>query len=666
MRHWQKAFLMATGAALAAPQAHAAPPTRPLHNFISAAISPDGTRVASIEGDETPSGDVDIQSIVIRAASDGTAYPVPLPCGAVHECTPSSLAWSPDGKTLAFILRTPGSHSHSIYTVGPNGGAPAKLAAFNGTLVSLHYSPHGKLAVLATEGAEKEVGAVEAGAPIAGELGADVHEQRIAILGADGHFNWASPPNLFVYEFDWRPDETGFVGTAAPGDGDDNWWIAKLYAFDAATAAGQVIYTPATPRQQLAAPHISPDGKTVSFIGGIMSDFSATGGDAFILPLPKAGTPANATPAHATNLTAKLPASVNALAWSCDGKTMLASELASDQRRLVTLPLQPGAAATTLFSAQTHLGGSDDPASVSCATNTTALVHSSFTTPPEIEVGPIGQWHDITRANAGLTAPLVVTNVTWKKDGFNEQGWLLLPLNTQSDAKSGAKLPMITDVHGGPAWYNGESFVGSGAARTLLEAGYAIFLPNPRGSYGQGEAYTQANVKDFGHGDLRDILAGITAAEQAAPIDDHRLGIMGWSYGGYMTMWAVTQTNRFRAAVAGAGLSDWLSYYGENGIDGWMIPYFGASVYDDPAVYAKSSPMNFIKNVKTPTLTVVGADDIECPAPQTQEFWHALHDLGVPTSSVIYPGEGHWMHDPKHVQDFEDRLVAWFGKYLKA
>jgi dipeptidyl aminopeptidase/acylaminoacyl peptidase len=643
-------MLVAAGAGLCG----AAAPTRPLHDYFAVAISPDGTRVASVEGDETPSGEVDIFSIVIRAANDGTAYPVPLPCGAVAQCTPSAMDWSPDGKTLAFALRSPGSHDHAIYTVGPEGGTPHKLAAFNGTLVGLRYSPHGKLAVLATAGADKEVGAVEAGAAVVGELGGDVHEQRIAVLGADGAFQWASPPDLFVYEFDWRPDESGFVGTAAPGDGDDHWWVAKLYAFDAASAAGHVIYTPASARQQLAVPRVSPDGKTVSFIGGIMSDFGSTGGDAFVLPLDEANP-------QAVNVTPKLPATVTALAWSCDGKTLLASELAGDQRQLVSLPAQPGGPGHVLVSVPNDLGGSDDPVSISCATGQTAVVHSSFTVPAEIEAGQIGAWHDISHANAGLTAPAVVTSVTWKKDGFSDQGWLLQPLGAQS----GEKQAMITEVHGGPAAANQPRFVGAGSVRRLLEAGYAIFLPNPRGSFGQGEAFTQANVRDFGHGDLRDILAGITAAEQVAPIDEHRLGIMGWSYGGYMTMWAVTQTNRFRAAVAGAGLSDWLSYYGENGIDGWMIPYFGASVYDDPAVYAKSSPMNFIKNVKTPTLTVVGERDIECPAPQTEEFWHALHDLGVPTVSVVYPGEGHWMHDPKHVQDFEDRLVAWFGKYLK-
>ena len=133
-----------------------------------------------------------------------------------------------------------------------------------------------------------------------------------------------------------------------------------------------------------------------------------------------------------------------------------------------------------------------------------------------------------------------------------------------------------------------------------------------------------------------------------------------------MTMFAITQTHRFRAAVAGAGLSDWLSYYGENSIDQWMTPFFGASVYDDPAVYAKSSAMTFIKQVTTPTLVIVGDRDGECPAPQSFEFWHALRDLGVKTELVVYPNEGHGFVDPEHIRDREARMVAWFEENMPA
>jgi dipeptidyl aminopeptidase/acylaminoacyl peptidase len=362
------------------------------------------------------------------------------------------------------------------------------------------------------------------------------------------------------------------------------------------------------------------------------------------------------------NLTRNRPSTITALAWACDGTSLLASELAADKRRLLTVPITGTAPPAILASTQDRLSGTDTPLATACGTKLTAAVHQSFTNPPEIETGPIGAWQDLTRANAGLTAPAVVTSISWQNEGFTDQGWLLLPVDTANDAKR----PMIVSVHGGPAAANEPGFAGTGLRQRLLAAGYAIFLPNPRGSFGQGEAFTAANVRDLGHGDLRDILAGITAAEASAPIDDRRLGLTGWSYGGFMTMFAVTQTHRFRAAVAGAGISDWESYYGENGIDRWMIPYFGASVYDDPAIYARSSALTYIKQVRTPTLSVVGEADIECPAPQTEEFWHALNALGLPTEAVIYPGEGHHMRLPAHVEDYQLRTVAWFDKYLSS
>jgi len=142
------------------------------------------------------------------------------------------------------------------------------------------------------------------------------------------------------------------------------------------------------------------------------------------------------------------------------------------------------------------------------------------------------------------------------------------------------------------------------------------------------------------------------------------LGLTGWSYGGFMSMFAPTRTNRFKAMVAGAGISNWQSYYGQNQIDQWMIPFFGASLYDDPGAYAKSSAINFIKRTKTPALIVVGERDEECPAPQSFEYWHALKTLGVPTTLVVYANEGHHIAQPKNQEDIMRRSLDWFGKYL--
>ena len=178
--------------------------------------------------------------------------------------------------------------------------------------------------------------------------------------------------------------------------------------------------------------------------------------------------------------------------------------------------------------------------------------------------------------------------------------------------------------------------VGFGAA-PFSALDYFVLMPNPRGSYGQGEAFTAANRKDFGDGDLRDILGRSRCGRPTLTVRPparwhHRLDL--WRVHDHVRG---HPDARFRAAVAGAGIANWHSYYGENSIDQWMIPFFGASVYDDPAVYAKSSAINFINQVKTPTLVFVGDRDGECPAPQSFEFWHALRTQHVPTQLVVYP-----------------------------
>jgi dipeptidyl aminopeptidase/acylaminoacyl peptidase len=286
------------------------------------------------------------------------------------------------------------------------------------------------------------------------------------------------------------------------------------------------------------------------------------------------------------------------------------------------------------------------------------LIRSSFEKAPEVWAGPLDGMKQITHLNEGMKPAWGKTeNIEWTNDGFKVQGWLLYPAN-YDPAK---KYPLLVSVHGGPSSAVTPRWPGVGYGGVPFSAlGYFVFMPNPRGSYGQGEKFTQANIKDFGYGDLRDILAGMDVLEKRFPIDKDREGLTGWSYGGFMTMFGVTRTTRFKAAVAGAGISDWKSYYGENSIDQWMVPFFGKTVYDDAAVYAKSSAIEYIKNVKTPTLVVVGDRDGECPAPQSFEFWHALRAEGVKTQLVVYPNEGHAFHAPEHRRDVLERALNWF------
>jgi len=625
---------------------------RPVHAFMELALSPDGRYVAAVEGDSSPAGgDPVVRELVIRSIDAATTVTVSLPCGRVKGCWPASPAWTPDSRRFSFALRDPQTHARSIYQVNADGNDLRLVLAFNGTIQALRYSARGQLAMLATESAASEPGATEAGGPALGDLDQSPPEQRLALL-QQNQLHWLSPANLFVYEYDWTPDGRGLVGTAAPGDGDQNWWLAKLYAFDLEGAPQRLLYSPSSAQQQLAMPKVSRDGKRVAFIAGLMSDFGVTGGDIYTVPWIGGA---------ATAVTPELTASVRAIHWSCRGH-LQAAALAGAQTQL--LDFGSGASAATgtlLWQGQEFIGPARAYSLSACPAGTVALVHQSFNQPSEIAVGTVGAWHDLTHANAGLATRLAVQSLSWRSGPYTVQGWLVLP----EVASAQYRPPLITVVHGGPAAAFEPRYIAASPWHALLSHGYALFMPNPRGSFGEGEAFVGANVRDFGHGDLHDILAGVDAVTALGLTDPERIGIMGHSYGGFMTMWAVTQTDRFKAAVAGAGISNWQSYYGENGIDEWMIPFFGATVYDDPAVYAQSSPINFIRQVRTPTFSYVGAADIECPAPQTLEFSRALKTLGTPSATVIYPNEGHTIHDPQHLADLDERTVSWFDHYLK-
>jgi len=620
---------------------------KPLQLFSSPALSPDGRLVATLDTLEHPESDeTPVPSLVLRSLPDGKATTIALPC---NDCVPSSPSWSPDGQHLAFILRQKKTQNRQIVSVTPGGHGVTTLLKFTGSLQDLRYGPDGTLAVLAIADARRDPGALQAGAPETGEIDAKEDEQRIATVEKDG-LHWQSPDDLYVYEYDWqKAPEPAFIGTAAKGNGDANWWQAHLSRF----AHGQetVLYTHPL-SQQIGLPLVAPDGRSVSFVSGLMSDFGFFGGDPMQLDLtrPKAAPVALTRNVHST---------VTGLSW-CGGR-LIASAIASPKTLFQALddksPLM-------VLDDDLLSDGGGEPRLV-CASTQSVVVRQNFTKAPELWAGPIGSWRAVTHDNEGQTAPFTATSISWTSDGYTVQGWHLAPKERPAPQTHHGKVPMITMIHGGPSSAVTPRFLrATGDSAVLLKAGYDVFMPNPRGSYGQGEAFTMANRRDFGHGDLRDIHRGIDALEKQAPIDEHRLGVTGYSYGGYMTMWIVTQTNRFKAAAAGGGIANWQSYYGQNGIDAWMPPFFGATVYDDPAIYAHSSPMTFIKQVRTPTFIYVGANDVECPPAQSLEFYHALRALGIPTSLVIYPGEGHGMRGRDHAIDAQKRMIAWFDRYL--
>ena len=617
------------------------------------AISASGDRVADVEAIDPGNLAEEAHGAVVVRTADGKLAAQYDPCPA---CKYSDTAWSPRTDTLAFIGADWKAGKTTLYLV--EQGKLREAAQIGGVANTVRFAPDGaQLALLVTPGARKKTGAVEAGTALVGEIGVAEDEQRIALLAKDGTLKTVSPADTYIYEFDWTPDAKGFVATGAKGNGDNNWWVATLDYVDAQTGALRVI---AAPPMQIDLPRVSPDGKTVAFVGGLMSDWGAIGGDVYTVPLA-GGTP--------LNLLSDFKGSFRGLAWR--GKELATAALIDDRNAVVIVdPVTRGA--STLWSAPVRTSAQKfDGAIVFSADGTVAAtLLEDFTHAAEIAIGPPSNLVAVTHDNAALGAQVAAQSVHWTNDNFQVQGWLIGPLRGTGGSD---KHPLIVVVHGGPSSAYMPHYIAAGGqhgtdfdfVHDLVERGYFFFYPNPRGSYGQGEAFTRANVRDFGGGDLRDILAGTDAVERIAPVDDARLGMYGHSYGGWMTMWANTQTRRFKAMVAGAGIANWTSYYGQNGIDQWMLPFFGATLYADPAIYRAASPIEFIKQAKTPTLLYVGERDVECPAPQSLEYWHALKALGTPTQLFIYAGEGHRFRDPTHLQDLRSHVIDWFARHLQ-
>ncbi len=626
------------------------------HTFQQAAVSPDGNSVAWVEDIHSKNGVISGSTVIYVKNLKAAATLRRIGAGVADSLhAEGSVAWSPDSQKIAFLSDASKKGQLQLYVTNAAGGAAKMLTNVKGFLSTPGWSPDGKtIALLFTENATRASGPLVAETPETGEIKDAFFEQRLALVDlASGKVSQITPADAYIYEYDWSPDGKRFVVSSALGNGDNNWWIAELSTLDAATGLMKSIYKP---KLQIANPVWSPDGKQIAFIEGIMSDEGLTGGDIHMIA-SDGGEP--------KNLTKDMKASAAWLGWLPD-KKILFSDFVGGSSAIATLDPATGKIEQRWSGEGAFSSAGIFGFQLSAAKDgrTIAGIFRSYSHAPEVVLitGESPKPTLVTARNASLKPAWgEAKNITWKNDGYEVQGWLLYP----RDFDPGKKYPMVVDVHGGPShialshWPTSHDF-----ASGLSGMGYFVLCPNPRGSFGQGESFTRANVKDFGYGDFKDIMAGVDEAIRVAPIDPNRLGITGWSYGGFMTMWAVTQTNRFKAAMAGAGLSNWQSYYGENLIDQWMIPFFGKSVYDDPEVYAKSSPINFIKKVKTPTLILVGDSDGEVPAPQSYEFWHALKTLGVEAQFVVYEHEGHLFANPKHQRDVIVRTLAWFDAHL--
>ena len=491
------------------------------HGIRQVAISPDGQRVAWVDDNGASPHGIFVCTLASPASTRRR-----ITAGSGDEASDESeIAWSPDSRQLAFLSNAQTPDQLQLYVAKVTGGEARRLTDLRGSLDSPSWSPDGKtLGLLFTENAPRLPGPLEPMPPPSGVIGGKIYEQRLTTVDvATGRTRQLSPADMYVYEYDWSPDGKNFVLTSAHGTGDGNWYIAEIYTLQADSGEMKSLYKPG---QQIAAPRWSRDGNSIAFIGGLMSDDGSTGGDVFLLP---------AAGGAARNLTRGLQASVSGLVWRPGGDEILLLESMDGASGIAALGVRSGKVTPLWSGPETlSLGVWNFGLSVASDGKTSAMLRETFSDPPEVWAGPIGAWKQITTSHHAERASWgKAQSIHWTNEGLNIQGWLTYP----QDYDPARRYPLVVEVHGGPGAMARPSWPGSLFDFTLLSHyGYFILRPNPRGSFGQGETFTRGNVKDFGYGDLRDILAGVDYVVKHFPVDNNRVGIGGWSYGGYMTM----------------------------------------------------------------------------------------------------------------------------------
>jgi len=553
----------------------------------------------------------------------------------------SSPRWSPDGKQLAFLSNRDGDEQQ-IYILRMEGGEAVALTKGKASVSELAWSPDGKsIAFLApdpkTEAEEKKIKDKDD----AHVVDSQDKQARLRVIDLDTKKERALTESSWrVEDLGWMPDGQSIVVQATNHPFSDRF-TDRLYSVTLQDGKIREMLAPTGPFSNL---RVSPDGKFVGMIGS--REDGPQPSDLLILPVGLGVT---------KNLTgASLDRQIQHFQWTKDGsvvalyadgfKNRLTTYNGEGQRKdIADPPVNPG------------------PFSVT-GTGEIAFVGETTTTTPELWLRLTnGEAEQITHVNEAWKQYALTSQEYYKYksfDGLEIEAALLKPAGY--DGKS--KLPLIVLVHGGPTGNWEDSIDAWG--QLLVARGYLVMYPNIRGSIGYGQKFVEMNRADWGGGDFKDVMAGVDDLIVKGMADPDRLGIGGWSYGGYMSEWAVTQTPRFKAAVSGAGMADLISEFGtEEGpaYDEW----FWGVPSEKPEGYLNASPFLYVRNVKTPTLILQGEDDTIDPKGQSQELYRGLKRYGVESEFVLYPREPHGFQEAKHRVDVQNRVVAWFDAHLK-
>ncbi|GCF09930.1 alpha/beta hydrolase family protein [Dictyobacter arantiisoli] len=618
-----------------------------MRNPVHVVLSNDGKRVAIVVSERAPDEQKKRQRIWL-AETDGSKEAHPLISGKRDETSP---CWSPDGKQLAFVTQAEGEKEKpQLHIISAEGGEAKLICKLPNGVSNLAWSPDGsRISFLSLEGEEPKSDP---------KVLAPARYQRLWTVRAEQALPEAvTPRDIMVMEYVWSPDSQSLALYYAHGPEENDWYHGQIGTVAASGSAVRQLTSLKLPARALA---WSPDGTQIAFLSGSWSDPGRGVSDIYAVTLATQ---------QVRNLTPGIDGSPAWCSWFPDGRHLLFAMVKHVTHQIGLLDSQDG----TIRLLDTDFVMQDDqpslwltPNHLSCAT-----VHSGAQLPRDVWTGNLIlednlptriEWRQLTHLNT--LAVEVLPRVQSERIRYkSEDGQLVDGLFTVPPiAQAGELPPLYVDVHGGPS--GAECDYWASWDQIFLAAGYAVFRPNYRGSWGQGMAFADAVLGDMGGKDLQDILSGVEYLVREGKVDGNRVAIGGWSNGGYLAAWAVTQTDRFKAAMMGAGISDWLNMHAQTNTPDADSMLMAADPLEHPEAYYRASPITFAGRVKTPTLILHGEEDPCVPVAQAYAFYRALRERNVPVECVIYPRAGHGVSERDHVRDTTERQLRWFEAYV--
>ncbi len=563
--------------------------------------------------------------------------------------------WSPDGRLLAFTSKR--DEKTRLYVMRLSGGEADPLTDAKSEVVDYRWSPDGsRIAVVMTDPADEQDEKRKKAKDDWSWKDEELKYNRLYVINLEPDNDGKRDSRLLtcadrhVGLFDWSPDGLRIVFDHTESPSADVWLTAAISIVEIATAT---VVTLIEGTGAALRPFYSPDGETIAFVR--TDDPPRWYFRSGIFVVPSAGGEPRALPST-------FDETPSPIGWTTDGTRILFQEAYRTTTRLYGMCVASGEV-ETLYS-----GGANADFNLNASRTWVGFAHQSPELAAEAFASPIDEFspRPVSRVNSdvdGLPVPKT-EHFRWVGAGGREiEGLLTFPIGYTA----GARTPLLLVIHGGPAGVFSENFPGVPSVypiATFAQRGYAVLRCNPRGSSGYGAEFRSANHKDWGGGDYQDLMLGVDRAIDKGIADPDRLGVMGWSYGGFMTSWILTQTDRFKAASVGAAVTNLASFNGTADIPGFIPDYFGGEFWDDPQTYLDHSPVFQAKGVVTPALIQHGDADVRVPISQGNEYYNALKRRGVETRMIILPRQPHGISEPRMLLKAMQTNLDWFDRHL--